>query len=146
LVSLRKRKAIRCIAMAEAFSTGNAPSRRNSVLVVSAGSVPNNALLVRLRTRGESLSLKVLLDYMVVQDMTGPGSRAFRVEMLTYSYRLIDREENEVFAYHWHPDGLSPNREPHLHVSSRPLLYVGGRGRDAQHELAIDKAHFPTGR
>ena len=50
-----------------------------------------------------------------------------------YRYELLDDEDNEILAFHWHPGGLSPIATPHLHVDSRHPRF----------DLA--KAHIPTG-
>jgi hypothetical protein len=54
----------------------------------------------------------------------------------TYEYRLSDGDDREILAYHWHPDGASQVRTPHLHLG--PAAEVGRR--------ALTTAHLPTGR
>jgi hypothetical protein len=33
-------------------------------------------------------------------------------------YKLDDHEGRDVIAYHWHPEGLSHERRPHVHVGA----------------------------
>lgn len=57
-----------------------------------------------------------------------------------WEYTILDSNEHEILAYHWHPDGLSNVRTPHFHVGSAIL--------DTQvHELGrtFSKMHMPTG-
>ncbi|MCX6023620.1 MAG: hypothetical protein NTZ05_18175 [Chloroflexi bacterium] len=48
---------------------------------------------------------------------------------------MLDRQERELFAYHWHPEGHSRVTFPHLHVAQGRVDYAG----------LLAKAHFPTG-
>ena len=62
-------------------------------------------------------------------------------------YELLDREERELVVYHWHPKGVSTVRSPHLHFAGAPpLVLPPGPGEQQSHQLAINRAHFPTGR
>jgi hypothetical protein len=54
----------------------------------------------------------------------------WKVATRAYSYQLADSQGQEVAAWHWHPSGASPWRQPHLHVT-------GGR---------LGECHLPTGR
>jgi hypothetical protein len=61
-------------------------------------------------------------------------------------YRVLDRNGRELFAYHWHPEGLSSIVNPHLHKrGAAPFVLPPTRGSDDLTELPIGKAHFPTG-
>ncbi len=61
----------------------------------------------------------------------------FRVTTLYYSYAVETQDGQEIAGYHWHPDGVSPVKFPHLHL--------GSAARIGMEELTR-KAHFPTGR
>jgi hypothetical protein len=56
-----------------------------------------------------------------------------RTVPVAYRYILLDDNESEILAYHWHPTGSSPVVTPHLHVSARHL------------DLDLSPAHLPTG-
>lgn len=62
--------------------------------------------------------------------------------MVSYEYRILDRDDREVLAFHWHPAGLSNVTDPHLHLSSR--LNPIEMGRD-QEPLPLADMHIPTG-
>jgi hypothetical protein len=57
----------------------------------------------------------------------------------------LDRDDRELFAYHWHPKGLSPVVHPHLHLTRVSPFLLPAHGSHKSLELPIDKAHFPTG-
>jgi hypothetical protein len=47
------------------------------------------------------------------------------------------RPAQEIISWHWHPQGSSPHKEPHLHNGSAILMPDGVLGA---------RAHIPTGR
>jgi hypothetical protein len=98
--------------------------------IVSVLSLPD---AVSLNGRRD-LYLSFKQQYKIVQD---PGNRPFRVTTLYYSYMVETHDAEEVAGYHWHPEGVSPVKFPHLHL--------GPAARIGMAELC-DKAHFPTGR
>jgi hypothetical protein len=72
-----------------------------------------------------------------------PGSeRGYIVHPAAYSYRILDRDRNEILAYHWHPSGASRVAHPHLHLSNRVSPIDVGRG---QEPLALADLHIATG-
>jgi len=73
-------------------------------------------------------------QYTIIED---PENGPYRVKTTYYSYTVETEAGEEVFGYHWHPDGDSPIRFPHLHIG--PAVKIG------LVELNR-KAHFPTGR
>jgi len=80
------------------------------------------------------LCLSFTQQYKIIEDSeNGP----FRVTTLYYSYAIETQAAQEIVGYHWHPDGVSPVRFPHLHLG--PAVEIG------MEELSR-KAHFPTGR
>jgi hypothetical protein len=68
------------------------------------------------------------------------------VRTVGYSYDVLDADERELITFHWHPQGPSDVRTPHLHVSGVPPILLPKRpsGHDAPpHDLR--RAHIPTG-
>ena len=59
-----------------------------------------------------------------------------------YRFHLLDRDDREILAYHWHPEGVSPITEPHLHLSGRLRPLDAG---DRVAPLALGEMHLPTG-
>ena len=59
-----------------------------------------------------------------------------------YAYEILDREERELVAYHWHPAGISPVTDPHVHLSGRLAPLDLGPG-DAP--IAFGEMHLLTG-
>lgn len=61
---------------------------------------------------------------------------------MSYEQRILDRDDREVLAFHWHPTGLSNVTDPHLHLSSRLGQIEMGRN---QAPLDLAEMHIPTG-
>jgi hypothetical protein len=101
-------------------------ARPHSVLI-------GDGLPVRLAGTGR-LMFRMVHHYRVAE---ASGERSpWKVRTAAYYYSLDDFNEREVISYHWHPEGQSPIRFPHLHV---------GPGAGCQRE-EIGTAHCPTGR
>lgn len=90
-------------------------------------------------TSGARLWLSFRFD---VTTRVSPDENGVQAMPVSYGFRLSDRSDDELMAFHWHPVGLSPVVLPHLHLSSRlPELAVdGGRAN-----LALAALHIPTG-
>ena len=67
---------------------------------------------------------------------------SYSVRAASHEYRLLDRNDREILAFHWHPEGLSNVVDPHLHLSSRLNSIEMGRG---QEPLPLANMHIPTG-
>jgi hypothetical protein len=76
------------------------------------------------------LELSILHEFEI--DSAGQASRG-SVSTVGYWYEIRRRDGPTVFAYHWHPVGLSHVTTPHLHVGGTS----GG--------LNLTRAHLPTG-
>lgn len=51
----------------------------------------------------------------------------------------------EILLYHWHPAGVSPVTDPHLHLSSKlPPIEVASTGR-SPHKVTLSDMHIRTG-
>jgi hypothetical protein len=72
--------------------------------------------------------------YIIEDPLNGP----WRVTTAGYQYSIETNDGEEVLGYHWHPDSLSPFKEPHLHLGQGAQI---GRA-----EFEAAKAHLPTGR
>lgn len=57
-------------------------------------------------------------------------------------YQLLDTDETEIIAFHWHPTGISRVRDPHLHLSSKLRPVPIGQAGD---EAPLASMHVPTG-
>jgi hypothetical protein len=65
-----------------------------------------------------------------------------RVDVSAYDFRILDTNERELLAWHWHPMGNSPITHTHLHVSSQIAPLDLGRGLAP---LPLADLHIPTG-
>jgi hypothetical protein len=80
------------------------------------------------------LYLSFRQQHKIIKD---PQNGPFRVTTLYYGYAIERQDAQEIVGYHWHPDGVSPVKFPHLHLG--PAAQIG------LEELSR-KAHLPTGR
>ena len=102
----------------------------------------------RLRTeRGNpGLLLQVQSGYRIVRDEAQP--RFYQTTAVSYLYRILDLHEREILAFHWHPEGVSPVRHPHLHLTSRvrPIEIddPANPNRERGH-IALAEMHISTG-
>lgn len=74
--------------------------------------------------------------YRIIRD-DREGRGPWRVTTLAYRYRLAVPDQPDLFRMHWHPEGNSPVKEPHMHLA----LGVG--------PLSVDEAlkrHLPVPR
>jgi hypothetical protein len=87
-----------------------------------------------VRLRGpERIQLQVRLRVRVMQ--ADPPRGPWDAQTAAYEYRLSDRVDREILAYHWHPEGPSHFLTPHLHLG--PAAEVG--------HAALMTSHLPTG-
>jgi hypothetical protein len=92
----------------------------------------NQGLPVRL-PGNERLHLVVLVGYTISEE---PGlQRRWTVTVSSYTYSIFDSDQQELLAFHWHPDSRSSITHPHLHISA------GARVGYAP----LQKAHVPSG-
>ncbi len=99
--------------------------------------------------RGEPVPLRtrlgprgVLLEMAHYCEIVPRQRDSHEVRTPSYWYRLLDRQEHELLAYHWHPEGVSPITFPHLHLSSQVRPIAIGPGADP---VALAEMHLPTG-
>jgi hypothetical protein len=70
------------------------------------------------------------------------------VTTLGYTYELLDKNEQRIVAYHWHPDLSIPATYPafpHLHIG-RVFAHPGLPADFRVHASALVRAHLPTER
>lgn len=71
----------------------------------------------------------------------------FEALVTMYMYGVLDRLGRELFAYHWHPTGVSAIGSPHFHASTTPpVLLPSQPGTPRATELVLSRIHFPTHR
>lgn len=90
--------------------------------------------------QGVSLNLAFTQHYSFIPGdarVANVAELPYEVRTVYYAYGLEDRETgHEIFSYHWHPDGVSPVRHPHLHLERG--AQIGRR--------ELSEGHLPTGR
>jgi hypothetical protein len=104
-------------------------------------------MLLRHSDRSPFLKLRVDLEYAVIFSPGDAGRLQYRAAVTRYVYRVLDLDDQELFAFHWHPVGVSDVRTPHLHVSAaRAVSLARQSGSPGLDELNLGKLHFPTHR
>lgn len=74
---------------------------------------------------------------MLYQILKGPDNRSpWEARTMAYYYALEDHSQQEIVAYHWHPDTPGSGCYPHMHL---------GPGAGISRE-ELFHAHLPTGR
>ena len=109
---------------------GYHPSARPPLLLAL-----NNGQPVRL-AGSSRFGLQLQQTYRIVE----PDARgdSWTVRVTGYSYAILDSEQREVLAYHWHPRGNSPIVRPHLHLESGALV-----GRPEVRDAICPQAQSP---
>ncbi|MGI8642914.1 MAG: hypothetical protein ACR2LS_02220 [Thermomicrobiales bacterium] len=80
------------------------------------------------------------LEYRVHPSVDGGAD--FEAHTTNYRYHILDRDDREILAYHWHPNSVSPVTEPHLHLSGR-LRPLDVGARDVP--VPLGEMYLPTG-
>lgn len=109
------------------YAGGNYPSDVPHVLYIGRGDpvqLPGEA--------GISLTFQMQYRLLAAGDERG----VWNAQIAGYLYGFDDAEGREILAYHWHPDGRSAERKPHLHLGAG--AHVG--------RMELTTAHLPTGR
>lgn len=67
---------------------------------------------------GDVGTLYASMRFQVLDYGRGPKEfgKRFRVTILGYNYRLEQPNGGDRWRMHWHPDGVSNVKEPHLHI------------------------------
>lgn len=87
-----------------------------------------------VRIRGVSRLWLSLQQYYRIVESQVPRTQWTVIET-GYRYRIMDSDQREILAYHWHPTGRSSFISQHLHI---------GHGAMAARE-ELQTAHLPTG-
>jgi hypothetical protein len=67
---------------------------------------------------GDVGTLHASMQFRVIDTdpVTNDFGKPLRVTTLAYNYKLEQPSGRDLWRMHWHPDGVSAVREPHLHV------------------------------
>jgi hypothetical protein len=74
-------------------------------------------------------------------ERTRAESSGFEPVAVAYVFDVLDRDGNEIAAYHWYPGGVSRVTTPHMHMSKRLAPLELGHG---EAPLIMSDLHFPT--
>jgi len=116
------RQAIACVTDAQ-LAGGSDPAKPHALFFR-----PSEGGYIRLRGL-HPLQFRLSHNYEIVQDTHG-----WSAHTRGYAYELQLADGREVVAYHYDPRPQSKVKVPHLHIKGLTT------------PLALEKAHFPTGR
>jgi hypothetical protein len=132
-----------CVTAQRLFVLPEGYSQPGEISVVAFGP-EGDPVRLSAKSGGQSgLMLDVRHWYTVVAAETPDAEPGWRVTTLGYEYRVLDRREREILAYHWDPRTNRGPRYPHLHVSAEATVY---RDAETLERLHLDRRHMPTGR
>jgi len=98
--------------------------------------------MARLQTVDRRHDLRLGIRHEFSLQPTSADARQLEAVTTAYSHVLRDPDGNEIVAYHWHPDGVSSVRHPHLHLSNQIRPIELGRN---QAPLPLADMHLATG-
>lgn len=141
------RRALACVVRGTAIASGAELDEDDAVTLFPEGK--NGGDPARLRTHGGEgeLLFRFAHQYRVVRPPDDAGRGRYLVDTSFYRYDLLDRDGGEVVVFHWEPEGRSPVRTPHLHVSAALPVVLPQRvnSRVAATKTYLNKMHLPTG-
>jgi hypothetical protein len=128
----RVREIVACVTSRPVFASSR-PTLEAELAITFANPVP-----LRLR-RGGHLLFFMAISIGIEEAVDAHGEAALSVR--EYRYRLMEPDERELLAYHWHPHGSSLVTAPHMHLSSRmPVIHL-----PLGNAIALSDMHLPTG-
>jgi len=97
---------------------------------------------VRLRTGNAQRTIFFEFTFSYTLDQPSDPRHNYGVRIVSYEQRILDRDDREILAFHWHPTGRSNVIDPHLHLSGRLNPIDIGRNQEL---LPLADMHIPTG-
>lgn len=88
--------------------------------------------------------LDIIHQYTIVYTPNDSGDGPYWARSSLYRYQVYDLEGRELLLYHWHPDGLSGVRAPHLHVACAPHISLPRPRTTEPRQIDTGKLHLPT--
>jgi len=132
------------VAKAEVFGGGHALDRVHNLTFVSPGGTAGYTTPLRATSGHRDVQLAITEYYRIAPLPPDAGRNLYQIRLTYYAYTIRDRDERELLAYHWHPEGVSDVTAPHLHiprVAPIPLPRV-----DPARAVALGEMHLPTNR
>jgi len=104
----------------------------------------------RLQLRAQAsgrpdLLLDVTHQYTIVH-VADDQRKPYHVRSRRYLYEVFDLEGKELFLHHWHPEGVSTVRFPHVHAACAPPVSLPRPHAKTRREIDVGRLHLPTSR
>jgi hypothetical protein len=128
--------ALHCVTPAKLW---RAPTASDGPRILTFENPPRIELRRRRADSGHRLDpvhLYVLIGYRIITS----SSSQRRVVTVSYQYVISDQQQRELLAFHWHPEGISVERDPHVHIG--PGIVNAGAGDLGK---VFSNIHIPTG-
>lgn len=131
-------QAFSTIAVGQVIS--NPPGKRNldEVRTLYLGPKDRYVSLKRVESSNSDHNLKFKgeIYYQIIRTKRS-GNGRYRATTRGYKYSVKTSDDEDVFDYHWHPEGESSYADPHMHLGSVQV---------DQEEVAAKCKHWPSGR
>ncbi len=111
--------ALSCVAHAKILCSPGGRELTNKVHRLHIGGSINDDGYARL-AGDVKLELRARMRYEIVEDKRN-GYGPYRITTRAYEYSLRQQDGQAVLDYHWHPDGVSHEIRPHIHLGSTQL-------------------------
>lgn len=132
--------ALHCVTPARLQST---PSDLNVIELLKFPDSRGAELRRRDSINGERLDVVYLVihQHFGIEVTAGVNQpRTYRVVTNGYEYMILNRQQREVLAFHWHPGQRSHEHDPHVHIGS---AVVDSGSSDIG--KTFSRFHIPTG-
>lgn len=135
------------MANAYVVGSGDEPDRPHAVTALPHNGDTGQKLPLRAQESGRpDLFLELTHKYTIVHVPDDDERGPYKVQTSRYSYEVFDHDDQEILLYHWHPQGVSNIRHPHLHVPCAQPLNLPRPRTEEKRRVYIGNAHLPTSR
>lgn len=138
------RRTIQCVARAEVFGAGHSLDHAYDVSFLAHGGGSGNSVPLRSRSGQLEILFTIREWYQIVPVAPTGGRRQYVTRVAYYAYTVRDRDERDLLAYHWHPEGVSHVTTPHLHIPRHAPIPLPRT--DPARAVSLGEMHLPTNR
>jgi hypothetical protein len=143
----RFRKPIACVVDAYVFGSGDEPGATHSVSALPPPGHDGQKLPLHAEQSGRpDLFLELTHQYTIAHFPDDRERGPYKVQTSRYIYEVFDCDGREILLYHWHPEGVSRIRHPHLHTLCAQPLDLSRPRTDEKRRIYPGNAHLSTSR
>jgi hypothetical protein len=141
-------RALSCVTDAVVFGRASSSDHHHTLSIYATRQSRPNRLHLDTNSRRGEILLLIAERFRLERVSDAVHRDEFDVAIRSYFYRILDRDEREIVAYHWHPEGRSTFDRPHLHVpAAEPIVLAQPSGSPLTGvKTHLSRLHLPTGR